>query len=150
MTLFFALHRQIIKRKLKSKLILNKNIKYIEEEEISVILSNTSLVVSDFSSIIFDVIYQEKPFVRFIPDSSDPNLNDIYDDSYSKLIKDIKDRKIPFKNTFFSIKDTVKKIIYYIKNNFNLEPKLKAFYNKFGFKKENSTNKFIEYLKKLK
>ena len=37
-----------------------------------------------------------------------------------------------------------------MKNNFNLEPKLKLFYKKFGFKKQNNTNKFIEYLKKLK
>ena len=148
-TLYFTFHRRILSKR-KIKLKINKNRKYIEEEEISDILSNTSLIVSDFSSIIFDVIYREKPFVIYIPDSSDPTLNDIYDDCYSKLIKDIKDRTISFTNTFFSIKKTVKKINYYIKNNFNLEPKLKNFYNKIGLKKRNSTNKFIEYLKKLK
>ena len=149
--LYFAFHRQIWnKLKSKSKLKINKHIKYIEEKEISVILSNTSLLVTDFSSIIFDIIYREKPFVIFIPDSIDPNLNDIYNDYYYQLIKDIKDGTIPFENTFFSIEDTVKKINFYIKNNFNLEPKLQNFYNNFGFKKENNTNKFIEYLKKLK
>ena len=80
-TLYFAFHRQIW-NKLKSKLKINKHIKYIEEKEISIILSNTSLVVTDFSSIIFDIIYREKPFVIFIPDSNDPNLSDIYSDFY--------------------------------------------------------------------
>ena len=145
-TLYFTFHRKILS---KAKLQLNKNIKYIEEEEISGILSNTSLVVSDFSSIIFDLIYREKPFVIFIPDSNDPILNDIYDVCYSKLIKDIKDGTISFQNTFFNIEDTVNKINYYIKNNFNLEPRLKEFYNNLGLKKENNTIKFIEYLKNL-
>ena len=149
-TLYFAFHRQIWnKLKSKSKLKINKHIKYIEEKEISIILSNTSLVVTDFSSIIFDIIYREKPFVIFIPDSNDPNISDIYSDFYYQLIKDIKDGVISFQNTFFSIEDTVKKINFYIKNNFILEPKFKMFYNNFGFKKENSTNKFIEYLKNL-
>ena len=74
------------------------------------------------------MIYREKPFVIFIPDSNEPNINNIYTFHYSQLIKDIKDGTISFRNTFFSIKDTVKKINYYIKNNFNLEPKLKLFY----------------------
>lgn len=149
-TLYFAFHRLIWnKLKSKPKLKIYKHIKYIEEKEISIILSNTSLVVTDFSSIIFDIIYREKPFVIFIPDSNDPNLSDIYSDFYYQLIKDIKDGVISFQNTFFSIEDTVKKINFYIKNNFILEPKLKMFYNNFGFKKENSTNKFIEYLKNL-
>ena len=134
-TLYFTFHRRILS---KSKIKLNKNIKYIEEEEISGILSNTSLIVSDFSSIIFDNIYREKPFVIFIPDSNEPHLNDIYDYHYSNLIKDIKNGTIFFQNTFFNIRDTVKKINYYIKNNFNLEPRLKDFYNNLGLKKENN------------
>ena len=146
-TLYFAFHRQIWNNlKSKSKLKINKHIKYIEEKEISIILSNTSLLVTDFSSIIFDIIYREKPFVIFIPDSNDPTLSEIYSDYYYQIIKDIKDGTISFQNRFFSIEDTVKKINFYIKNNFNLEPKLKMFYNKFWFKKENNTNKFIEYL----
>ena len=147
--LYFTFHHRI-KNKSRIKIQFNKNIKYIEEEEISYILSNTSLIVSDFSSIIFDIIYREKPFIIFIPDSNDPTINNIYTSDYSHLIKDVKDGKISFQNTFFSVEDTVKKINYYIKNNFNLEPKLKLFYKKFGFKKQNNTNKFIKYLKNLK
>ena len=132
-TLYFTFHHNI-KNKSKIKIKINKNIKFIKEEEISHILSNTSLIVTDFSSIIFDMIYREKPFIIFIPDSNDPNIDDIYSSHYSHLIKDIKDGTITFQNTFFSIEDTVKKINHYMKNNFNLEPKLKLFYKEFGFK----------------
>ena len=71
--LYFTFHHRI-KNKSRIKIQFNKNIKYIEEEEISYILSNTSLIVSDFSSIIFDIIYREKPFIIFIPDSNDPTI----------------------------------------------------------------------------
>ena len=148
-TLYFTFHHNI-KNKSKIKIKINKNIKYLEEEEISYILSNTSLIVTDFSSIIFDMIYREKPFIIFIPDSNDPTIDDIYTSHYSHLIKDIKDGTIPFQNVFFGIEDTVKKINHYMKHNFNLETKLKLFYKQFGFKKQKNTNKFIEYLKKLK
>ena len=148
-TLYLTFHHKINNIS-KIKIKINKNIKYIKEEEISYILTNTSLIVTDFSSIIFDMIYREKPFIIFIPDSNDPSIDDIYSSHYSHLIKDIKGGTIPLQNTFFSIEDTVKKIYYYMKNNFNLEPKLKLFYKNFGFKKQKNTNKFIEYLKKLK
>jgi CDP-glycerol glycerophosphotransferase (TagB/SpsB family) len=133
-TLYFTFHHKINNIS-KIKIKINKNIKYIKEEEILHILTNTSLIVTDFSSIIFDMIYREKPFIIFIPDSNDPSIDDIYSSHYSHLIKDIKDGTIPLQNTFFSIEDTVKKIYHYMKNNFNLEPKLKSFYKKFGFKK---------------
>ena len=148
-TLYFTFHHNF-ENNTRLEIKINKNIKYIKEVEISQILSNTSLIVTDFSSIVFDAIYREKPFVLFILDSNDPNIKKIYSPDYSQLIKDFKEGKIPFKNTFFNVEDTVKKIEYYMKNDFNLEPKLKLFYKKFGFKKQNYTNKFIEYLKKLK
>ena len=148
-TLYFSFHHNIGKNP-RMQIKINKNIKYIKEVEISHILSNTSLIVTDFSSIVFDMIYREKPYVIFIPDSNDPDINKTYSPDYRQLIKEIKDGNITFKNTFFSVEDTVKKIKYYIKNDFTLEPKLKLFYKTFGFKKQNYTNKFIEYLKRLK
>ena len=84
-SLYFTFHHSI-NYKSRIKVKINKNIKYIEEDEISNILSNTSLIVTDFSSIVFDMIYREKPFVIFIPDSNDPTINDIYISHYSELI----------------------------------------------------------------
>ena len=54
------------------------NMQYIKENDIAQCLSKTKLLVTDFSSIIFDMIYREKPYIIFIPDANDPNIKDIY------------------------------------------------------------------------
>jgi CDP-glycerol glycerophosphotransferase (TagB/SpsB family) len=75
-TLYFTLHHQLHKYRKKFKDI--SNIKYIEENDIADCLSKTNLLVSDYSSIIFDMIYRQKPYIIFIPDAYDPNLYKIY------------------------------------------------------------------------
>jgi CDP-glycerol glycerophosphotransferase (TagB/SpsB family) len=128
---------------------LNKYIKFIEQNEISECLSKSSLVVSDFSSIIFDFMYRNKPFIIYIPDGEDPQIKEIYKNDYYELIESLKNGTIYFENKFFYINETVNKIIYYINNNFNLESKLKLFYDSFHFKRENSINKLVYYLNNL-
>ena len=147
-TVFFAFHHR--QYKYKSKIMNYKHIKVISENQISNILSKTDLVVTDFSSIIFDIIYRQKPYIMYIPDTNyfDNKMN--YIENYYKLIEDLKDRKIYFRNIYFNIKDVVNKIIHYIRNDFRLEKNLENFYKSFEFKKEKSIPKFIEYLKKLK
>ena len=54
-----------------------------------------------------------------------------------------------FENKFFNLNEVINKIIYYINNNFNLEPKLLKFYDSFGFKKGSNINNFINYLKNI-
>ena len=145
---YFTFHHKQFQH--KSKIKLNKYIKYIEEKDISNILSETNLIVTDFSSIIFDLIYRRRPFIIFIPDSNDSTIKNKYNKNYFKLIENMKNNKIQFENKYFSVQETILKIIFYIDNDFQLEKKLKKFYDSFEFKKENSTLKFIEYLKKLK
>ena len=73
--LYFTLHHLI--RKYNEYQLFFKNIKYlrfIKENEISECLVKTSLVVTDFSSIVFDIIYRKKPYIIFIPDANDPNI----------------------------------------------------------------------------
>ena len=60
LTIYFTLHHKIIKYKNIFK--LNHNIRYIQENDIAECLTKTNLVVTDYSSIIFDIIYRKKPF----------------------------------------------------------------------------------------
>lgn len=143
-TLYFSLHHQSLQYKKNFK--FHHNVKYISEIHISSVLKTTNLIVTDFSSIIFDIIYRKKPFIIFIPDANDSNITNIYSEEYSTLIKDIKNGLIKFENIFFNVNETVNKIIYYVKKNFRIETKLKKFYNSFGFKHEKSIKNFIEYL----
>ena len=107
------------------------------------------MLVTDFSSIIFEFIYQNKPFVMFIPDSEDPTINKLYNWEYIKLIKDLKGGLIDFRNIFFSINQIVNKIEYYINNDFKVEENLNEFYESFNLTCGNNTIKFINYLENL-
>ena len=147
-TLFFALHHR--QYAFKSNIINNKYIKYINEKQISDILSKVHLVITDFSSIIFDMIYRERPFIMYIPDSNYTDNKNNYIENYYKLIEELKNGIIYFRNIYFNINDAIKKIIYYIKNDFKLDKNLKKFYKSFSFKKEKSIPHFIDYLKKIK
>ena len=147
-SIYFALHHR--QYEYKWKLLNSKHIKLISEYQISDVLSQTSLLVSDFSSIIFDIIYRNKPFIIYIPDSNYSDIKNKYTHNYYKLIKDMKEGIIPFKNKYFNVEEAVDKIIYYINNDFKLEKKLQKFYNNFGFQKQNSTQKFINYIKNIK
>ena len=151
-TLYFSFHRFFIYKYINSyKSILKKNkyIKIIGQNEISNILSEASLVISDFSSIIFDIMYKRKPFIIYIPDGNDENIKEIYSKEYYELITSMKNGSIQFENKFFTLNETLEKIIYYIKNNFHLEAKLDNFYDSFELRKGNSIDKLIQYLNNL-
>jgi len=146
-TLYFKFHHQFSNYISLKK--INNYINIIDENEISKVISIANLVVTDFSSIIFDFIYRKKPFVIYIPDSNYSYIKNNYIYNYYKLIKDMKEEKIYFKNKYFNLKETINKIIYYINNDFKLENTLLYFYNSFGLKKENSLIKFIQYIKNI-
>ena len=146
--LFFCYHHAL-KNKKNSK-INNDNIRIIEQNNISTILKNSSLIITDFSSIIFDAIVQKKPLILFIPDGNDPNIEDIYIKKYYETINKIKKREIYLYEVFLDLKKVIKKIIYYIKNDFILEDEKLKFYKRFRLKNNGNTNIFINYLKTLK
>ena len=150
--LYFSLHRYVYYRYNKIfKIIIKtkKNIQFIRQEQISECLTKTNLAVSDFSSIVFDLMYRKKPIIIYIPDANDPNIIKYYQKTYVEYIKSLKNREIYFENIFVDLNETINKIIYYIKNNFTIDTKLQKLYDYFGFKVGNSINDFIQYLIKL-
>ena len=146
-SLYYSLHHMI--EEYKILFIKNKFIKYISQDQIIECLTKAELIITDFSSIIFDIIVRKKPYIIFIPDSDDPDIYNIYNITYCNIINSLKNGKINFENRFFNVNDTVNKIIYYFNNDFHLEPKMKLFYNTFKFKGGNNTKSFINYLKNL-
>ena len=150
--LYFSLHRymnQQYKKKIDILLNNNKFIKYINQNSISKCLTKSSLIISDFSSIIFDFIYRRKPYILYIPDINETQIKTVYTKDYYNIIESFKNNDFHFENIFFEIKETVNKIIYYIYNNFKLEKNMKKFYEAFNLKKSKSINEFINYLKNL-
>jgi len=151
-TLYFSFHRYINKkfRKRYQNIIKEKKqIEFIEQKNISHCLAKTQLVVSDFSSIIFDLMYRRKPFILFVPDGNDPKINTIYSNDYIKLIKNMNKKKFKVENLFFSVEKTVNKIISYINNNFTLDEELIKYFKLFGLKEGKNIDAFINYLTNL-
>ena len=149
MTLYFSVHRLVDRRIInKYDEIINNNthLEYVKQNRLSECLAKTQLVLSDFSSIIFDLMSRGKPFVIYVPDAEDPDINKIYTNDYVRLINNMNLDKIKFKNKCKSIEETVNKIVNYINNDFKLEPDLKKFYDSFNFKITNNSNEFIDYL----
>ena len=150
--LYFSLHRYVYYRYNKIFNIIiktKKNIQFIRQGQISECLTKTNLAVSDFSSIVFDLMYRKKPIIIYIPDANDPNITKYYERHYVEYIKSLKNGKIYFENIFLDLNETINKIIYYIKNNFTIDTKLQKLYDYFGFKVGNCINDFIQYLIKL-
>ena len=75
--IYLCFHRLIDNKhvnKYKKKLKKNNYIVFINQNQISECLKKTNLVVTDFSSIIFDLMYRKKPFIIYIPDADDQKL----------------------------------------------------------------------------
>ena len=152
-TLYLSFHRLIEKKylnKYKSFTKGKKYMKFIDQNQINECIAKTGLVITDFSSIIFDFMYRRKPFIIYIPDENDPLNQDIYTNDYFSLIESMKNKTIKFENKCSSIKEVVKKISFYIKNGFTLDRKLDEFCDSFQFKFDNSIQKFINYIEKIK
>ena len=143
-TLYLSLHHNLLNK--QNLITRKKNVRYVHQEDIFSFLMKCNLVISDFSSVIFDLMYRNKPFIIFIPDADDKNIVEIYDEDYSNIINGFKNKSIKFENIFLNSKDAIKKVIYYVKNNFHLDLKLKILYKQFNFNYTNSINSFIKYL----
>ena len=145
--LYFTLHHKVLKYKQKFK--TSNNIKYIQENDIAECLSKTNLVVTDFSSIIFDMIYRKKPYIIYIPDAKDEKIKNNYKKRCYSVIKKFTSNEFEFENVYFDINSTINKINYYIDNDFQLENTLIKFYDDFNFTKGNIINNFINFISKI-
>jgi CDP-glycerol glycerophosphotransferase (TagB/SpsB family) len=147
--LYFCYHHSL-KEKKAINVENDANIRFISQNEISILLKNSSLIITDFSAILFDAIVQRKPLILYIPDGLDPNLEYIYTDEYYEIITKIKYGILYLNEVFLDFDKFVNKIIYYIKNGFYFEREKLEFYKKFRLSNKGNTRKFINYLKKLK
>jgi len=147
-TFFFAYHHALNEN---TNIISNNypNIRLIKQTHISYYLKESNLLITDFSSIVFDYIYQKKPFILYVPDSEDPNLKNLYIKPYYDIINGLKNGSIYFENKFFNLDKVITKIKYYINHNFQLDKKLIFFYRNFQYNEINITNNLINYLKQL-
>ena len=146
--LYFALHHKIYVN-YKYKIECLKYVKFIEIKNIADYIDKSNLFITDFSSIVFDFIYQRKPVIIYIPDYNDPLIDINYKKSYCELIQLMKNGTIEFENKFFNIDSVVNKIMFYLENNFKLDKKLEIFYDSLNLIQNNNIYEFIKYIKNI-
>ena len=147
-TLYFALHHKVYVN-YKYKIEGIKYAKFIEVKNIVDYIEKSNLFITDFSSIVFDYIYQRKPIIIYIPDYNDTLININYKKNYYELIQLMKNGTIKFENQFFNIDSVINKIIFYLKNNFKLDEKLEIFYDSLNLVQNNNIYEFIKYIKNI-
>ena len=106
--------------------------KYIEQ---------CSLYITDFSSVSFDFMFQNKPVIFYHIDVNDP-----YDFEEKKYMTIDYDNSIYYNNVFSDKEKLIDKIKYFVNNNFELDEPLKAKYKNMFYNKENITEKIVEVI----
>lgn len=131
---------------LKKKIYSQKKFKYAKIKDNSILthlIEKCSLLVTDFSSLSFEFMFQNKPVLFY--------LIDINDKKYFEEKKYMNNKKDPiyFGNVFSKENKLIKKIIYYGNKKFKIGKDLKKKYNSVFFKKNNIRKRIAEIITKL-
>ena len=115
--------------------------KYKKQSFLKHYIEKCSLLVTDFSSISFDFIFQTKPALFYLID---------YYETFEYFEKDIL-KKFPNSsfiknNTFYYKSSLVDKIVYYVNKKFIIEDFLKKEYEKVFYYKNNITQRVVEII----
>lgn len=103
--------------KIDKELFKNPNIRLAEIGNISKEVKQASMLITDYSSIAFDFMYQNKPCLFYRMDFNDKNL--CIEDKAN--LDNAKEKDIFVYNCLYNEDDVINKIEFYIKNNFQLE-----------------------------
>ncbi len=138
--LYFAPHHALKHNQGINFDINNENIEIVNTNQISQYIKKCSCLVTDFSSVSFDFMFQEKPVLFYILDKNDNTLNPIE----KRGIDTFDYKKFILPNVFFNEDEVISKLKHYVENNFELELINKEKYDKFFYTKENIRQKLVE------
>lgn len=114
-----------------------------KQEKFAHYIEQCSLLVTDYSSIAFDFMFQNKPVLYYILD---------YNDTIKEKERDFTDKlnyTLYFGNIFINKSKLIEKIKYYQENNFQLSNRMKKSYESIFYYKKNITLKVVEIINKI-
>lgn len=144
-SLYFAPHHANVHIN-KTTITANNNyITNIKADNISQYIKKCSCLVTDFSSVSFDFMLQNKPVLYYIPDKDDINLP-----SQEKFnIEKIEEKRHNLYNFCNTEEELIERLKYYINNDFQLEDNIKENYSSFFAVKNNCCEDLYKKLKKI-
>lgn len=122
-----------------------KNVRIVSGGEVSHYIRQCSCLVTDFSSVAFDFMFQHKPVVFYMLDKGDSVLGKEDTEDLRKF--DYKKYVLP--NVSFDENAAVERIIEYCENNFKADKKTQKIYDSFFYTKENIREQLIEKLEEM-
>ena len=143
--IWLVLHKNMKKYKInKNTLSKNIHINHNEEVDISELINKTDLLITDFSSIFFDIAYRQRPIIYYQFDRDKYRKNQLPKGYFSY-------EKDGFGDVFENSELVINKIKYYIDNNFKLEntylKRMNTFFERID--KENC-RRILEEIEKIK
>ena len=143
---YFAPHHSL---KTNSKINLDiegiEGIEVIDTKHISNYIRKSSLLLTDFSSVSFDFMFQDKPVILYGLDRGDRLLDK---NQYMDLELLYKRRNI-FPNIVFDEDEAIELIKYYVKNDFKLQENIKQIYELFFYTKESIRKRLVDEIEKI-
>ena len=140
-----VLHKNMKKFKIKDIENLSKNITINHNEEVDIqeLLNKADLLITDFSSIFFDMAYRKRPIIYYQFDLDKYRKNQLPEgyfsyekDGFGDVLKDLNSIKL--------------KIKYYINNNFEIEDvylnRMDTFFER---RDKNNCKRILEEIEKI-
>lgn len=113
--LLLALHHSLIKY--CKDLHISSNVRFIAQEDIAHSIRDASALITDFSSVSFDFLFQKKPVIYWIPDKACE-----YADSIDRLkIRSAVERRTLFPNVVETSDEVMNLLLHYADLDFVLE-----------------------------
>ena len=142
--LIFIQHHHDVRRGMIINQNISHNIKFLTQKYLSHYIEQCSLFITDFSSISFDFMFQNKPVLFYHLDK-----NDKIEFLEKQFMEIDYNNSIYFKNIFLKHEDVVNKIKFYVNRNFILEKGLSEKYKTMFYNKKNITKKLINIINNL-
>ena len=115
--------------------------KYRNQSFLSHYIKQCYLLITDFSTICFDFMFLNKPVLFYLID-----LNDTINFEEKEYMNYDKKNKIFSDNVFSEQESLIKRIEYYINNNFEIDDDLSKKYDSIFYYKNNITERIINII----
>lgn len=97
------------------------NIQMVDtQEDVAYWIRHAQALVTDFSSVSFDFLFQQKPVIFWIPDKDDPQLNHDDPQDGGKVDSALRLRH-DFPNTVDTVEEVIEQLLTYVQKDFKLE-----------------------------
>ena len=120
------------------------NVIYSEQNNLAHYIEQCSLYITDFSTVSFDFMLQNKPVLFYFIDANDTISFD--EKEYMNIDKN---NSIYFENVFYEQEPLIENIKYYINNNYKLKEGLANKYVTLFYTKKNITGKIYDIINQM-